>query len=244
MLEELEQIGLSKNEAKIYLALLKIGPSTSGKIIKETGIHVSAVYYALDNLIKKGLATYVSKANRKHFQASDPEQLSLLLEEKEKILDKVIPDLENIQKPIEEPVITIVHEGYKGFKGVYDKILKTLKKGEEYSVFGARQIGDPSNETLNTMLINYHKQREKKGIKVKLIFNEDVRERILKKTKSFRYIELKFMKTPTNSHTVIYADRVVNFLFTKRLIAIEIISEEIAKSYKEFFKLMWQGAKS
>ena len=244
MYEELEKLGLSKNEAKIYIALLKIGPSTSGAIIKESGIYVSAAYYVLENLIKKGLVSHITKANRKYFQASEPKQLSFLVEEKEKILAEIIPQLESIKSNLnEEPVRTTVHEGFKGFKGVYDRILRTLKKGEEYYVFGARPMGDPFTKTLNIMLSNYHKQREKAGIKIKIIHNQDVKENLIKMTKDFKLMESRFMKNQTNSYTLIYADRVINFLYVKRLIAIEIISQEVADSYKEFFKLMWKVAK-
>jgi len=40
----LEKIGLTKNEVKIYLKLLELGLTTSGAIIKKTGIHNSKVY--------------------------------------------------------------------------------------------------------------------------------------------------------------------------------------------------------
>lgn len=240
---DLEKLGLSKNEAKVYEALLKLGSSTSGKIIKETGIYVSATYYTLENLIKKGLVTYITKANRKYFQASEPKQLISLIEEKNKTLIEIIDRLERIKVPIEESVNTIVYEGYKGLKSVYDRILQTLKKGEEYYVWGPRQIGDPINKPLDTMLINYHKRRAKKGIKVKIIFSKDIKDKILSDKEIIELMERKFVYALTNSFVLIYADRVINFLYTKRLIAIEIISQEVADSYRKFFKLMWKTAK-
>ena len=44
----LGEIGLTKNEIKIYLALLKLGTVTSWSIIKETSIHTSKVYDGTD----------------------------------------------------------------------------------------------------------------------------------------------------------------------------------------------------
>jgi sugar-specific transcriptional regulator TrmB len=58
----LEDIGLTKTEIKIYLALLKLGQSTTTNIIKDAGIHASKVYEFLDKLIKKGLVSYNSIA--------------------------------------------------------------------------------------------------------------------------------------------------------------------------------------
>jgi sugar-specific transcriptional regulator TrmB len=37
--DALEGIGLTKNEAKVYLTLLKLGSTTTGAVVKETGLH-------------------------------------------------------------------------------------------------------------------------------------------------------------------------------------------------------------
>ena len=58
MQKELEEFGLSKNEAKIYLYLLKHGEKSTGPIIRETGISNSRVYGSLNSLIEKGLVIY------------------------------------------------------------------------------------------------------------------------------------------------------------------------------------------
>lgn len=239
----LEEIGLSKNEIKVYLALLKIGKTTTWKLTEETGTQVSALYYCLDNLIKKGLVSYIVIANKKHFQAASPEQLIQLVENRKKQLETILPELKAIQKSREERIQTNVYEGYKGFKGIYDRLLRVMKKGETYYVFGARQIGDTTNETLNLMLTNFHKQRDRQGIKVKLIFNRDVEKEVRKVAKEFKYMNFKFIETQTNSFVLIYDNRIVNFLYTEKLIAIETISKEVYESYKTFFEEMWKSAK-
>ena len=81
----LEEIGLSKNEIKIYLILLKLGSTTTGAIIKQTGIHNSKVYDGLERLSNKGLVTHVVVANTKHFTAVNPERLLDFLEDKKKL---------------------------------------------------------------------------------------------------------------------------------------------------------------
>src|SRR3989338_8443416 len=237
-----KEIGLSKNEIKVYLALLKIGKTTSLKLINETGIQVSALYYCLDNLVKKGLASYIMMANKKHFQAASPEQLIQLVDNRKKQLETMLPELKTIQKESEERIQTNVYEGYKGFKGIYDRLLRVMKKGETYYVFGARQIGDTSNETLNLMLTNFHKQRDKQGIKVRVIFNKDVEKEVKKAVKEFKHMDFKFSESKTNSFVLIYDNRIVNFIYTDRLNAIEAISKDVYESYKTFFDEMWKSA--
>jgi len=240
----LEDIGLSKNEIKVYLALLKIGKTTSLKLINETGIQVSALYYCLDNLIKKGLASYSVIANKKNFQATPPEQLVNLIETKKQKLQEIIPELKSMQKETKEEVQTNTYEGYKGVRAIYDRILQVLKKGDTYYVIGARQIGDDTDETSNIFLNNFHKQRDKSKINVKIIFNKDVKEEVKKAAKDFKYMDSRFSDIKTNSFILIYDNRVINFLFTKKRIAIETISKDVYDSYVQFFNEMWKTAKS
>ena len=68
MLEkELMGIGLTQREVKVYLALLKLGESTTGKIIQESGISSGKIYEILEKLIGKGLASYTIKEKTKYF---------------------------------------------------------------------------------------------------------------------------------------------------------------------------------
>ena len=53
--EMLKETGLTDSEARIYLALLELGPSLAGKISRKTGIHRRNVYDITERLIKKGL---------------------------------------------------------------------------------------------------------------------------------------------------------------------------------------------
>ena len=55
-------------------------------------------------------------------------------------------------------------------------------------------------------------------------------------------MDFRFSDIKTNSFVLIYNNRIVNFLYTERLIAIEIISNETYESYKKFFEEMWKTA--
>ena len=71
----LEEIGLTKGEIRVYLTLLKIGETTTGKIIEEAQISSGKIYEILDKLIKKGLASYVIKDKTKYFNAVSPNRI-------------------------------------------------------------------------------------------------------------------------------------------------------------------------
>ena len=78
----LEELGLSTAEAKIYLALLELGQSKTGKIIDITHLQSSTVYHVMGSLIEKGLVSFIIKGKVKYYQAEPPESFLLFLEEK------------------------------------------------------------------------------------------------------------------------------------------------------------------
>ena len=80
----LQQIGLTDGEIRVYLALLELGSTSTGKITKDSGISGSKVYEVLDRLMHKGLATYVIKNGVKYFAPTQPEKILDYLDEKGK----------------------------------------------------------------------------------------------------------------------------------------------------------------
>ena len=71
----LEEIGLTNGEIKVYLALLKLAETTTGKIIEEAQISSGKIYEILDKLIKKGLVSYITKDKTKYFTTSSPNRI-------------------------------------------------------------------------------------------------------------------------------------------------------------------------
>src|SRR3989344_3083983 len=101
----LESIGLTRNESKVYLALLKEGTSKTGEILKRSGLNSGKIYEILESLKKKGLASESKINNTKQYTAAAPSQiLDYLdmrrkdLEEDESVIRKEIPALEKIRE--------------------------------------------------------------------------------------------------------------------------------------------------
>jgi sugar-specific transcriptional regulator TrmB len=68
--KSLEKIGLTKNETKVYLALLKIGTSKVGEILKESKLNSGKIYEVINSLEQKGLVSESTINNVKHFTAT------------------------------------------------------------------------------------------------------------------------------------------------------------------------------
>ncbi len=234
----LEKI-LTKNEIKVYLALLELGTTTTGPLTRKAEIHASRVYESLTNLIKKGLVSFVIKSNRKHFSAAEPDIILDILEQEKRQIKEILPELNILktQKTSEEK--STVFEGYKGVRSVYDNIVRTLGKGDEILVFGAS--GADESFMAKTYFKQYTKRRIQKGIKMKIIFNADARQtgKFYSKLKNtnVRYLP-EDIKTP--AAVDIYGDNVGILVLKKKPIIFLITSKHVADSYKEFFKMLWK----
>lgn len=244
--ETLKKIGLTGNEISVYLALLEIGSSTTGDIIKKSHLHSSRVYECLEKLQSKGLVSYVVKANRKYFEATNPERLIDYLEEKQKNIEeeksevkKIIPELvakHKITKSIQEANI---YSGYKGIRSLLNNLLQELKYGGEYYVFGAE---GGMRDVLGPYFTLYQKQKAKFKIKSKVIFGEKARKtKLLEEYKGdSRFIPSEF-SSPTD--TFIYDDKIIIFIWNEKPpFAVLIKNKSAAESYKNYFKVLWKSS--
>jgi sugar-specific transcriptional regulator TrmB len=246
VIKVLKGIGFTQGESKIYLALLDIGETTTGEIIKKSGISGSKVYEILEKLIEKGLVSHVIKEKTKYFQASSPKRLLDYLSAKEKELiddrkeiENIIPKLEARQKSKQKIQSSQIFEGYEGIKTVFNLILESLKSGEEYYAFS---FGDElQNKQFTLFLENYHQKRIKKRIKVKIIARtEDKKLSFFNKLNKMKGSEVKYYKNPFPLGVIIFKDRVATLTFKEKPTVFLLKSEQIYNSYKDFFLYLWK----
>src|SRR3989338_6757378 len=74
-LEILQRVGLTPGEAKIYLALLELGQSTTGPIVNKSKVSTSKTYKILERLENKGLVSHIIKRNIIHWSAANPKRI-------------------------------------------------------------------------------------------------------------------------------------------------------------------------
>ncbi|MBS3165517.1 helix-turn-helix domain-containing protein [Candidatus Woesearchaeota archaeon] len=240
----LEELGLTKTEAKVYLALLELGSTPAGPLIKKVGLHRAAVYDTIDLLINKGLISYVIQANRKYFEAQDPERLFELLEsEKQEISRKeaglkgLLPMLQLRRTLSTEHQEGTIYKGKKGLQSIFEDILKERKP---WLVFGA---SGKFRELLRTYFIHFHEKRARLKIPLKIIYANDVRKEHREnelKSSEIRYLPEKLIIPST---TYIYGDKVVIINWSIEPISFSIRSREVADSYRVFFGILWTEAK-
>lgn len=236
-IEYLEELGLTKAEAKIYLALLELGSSQAGKITEKTGIHRRTVYDAIERLVEKGLVSYIRQNNINYYEAVDPAELLEILKEKKDHIEEILPQLNLLHKTSKEKQETTFFRGKLGLKSIFNH---QIEVGKEILIFGA-SINAP--DILKAYFPRYDRERKNRKINVKIVFDESVKNNSY--IKSIPLAEIRFIPKEYSSPAAInvYGDFVAIILWSQEPIAILIKNKEIAKGYKNYFSLLWDIAK-
>ncbi len=241
---ELIKLGLNKNEAKVYLILLKRNAGSAGELIKQSNFHRNIVYDNLEKLIEKGLVSFIFEGRTKIFKANPLYSFTDFLEREQEILNEKKEIAEKIKKSAKElfPIKCKMQDAmiYRGIKGVRALFLDTLNEGKEYYVFGAPKA---SLKIMgSTFWENYNIKREQKKMIIRMIFNEDLRQ-WSKKIKS-KLTKIKFLpkKFDSITETIIYNEKVAIIVWTQNPIATLIIDKNLARAYKQYFEILWKEA--
>ncbi len=243
ILSVLENIGLSKNEAKVYLALLFLGSSTAGEIARKSRLDRRNVYDALERLCERGLVGFVQKGKIKYFEPSSPSLLLEILrrkkkelEAKEKELAAAVSRLLNLYLSTREEPNVIIYKGFDGIKYVLNSVLECAK---ENLVIGAHKV----HKELEYFLQNFHKRRIKLGVVDKLLFNVGDLERA-KKLARMPYTEVRVLPKGMECATCvnIYAGNVAILTFSEPT-AILIKDKGVYTFFKEIFYMLWKISK-
>jgi sugar-specific transcriptional regulator TrmB len=233
-IEKLKMLGLTTVEAKVYLALLKLGASLAGKISKEAQLNRTTTYDALKSLLDKGLASFVVQANRKWFKATTPEILLELLKEKEEEAKKIIPGLTALYRaPKEEHQVTLYY-GYKGIKSVFQNILRENKPN--YVIDSEGQF----TERMPYYAPHYIREVERLKMPIKHIVRRGIDVHPTKTT------EVRFLPRKTESQSVIniYGNKVAIIIWTDPPEAVVIKNKAATDSFRSYFDILWKNAKS
>ena len=127
---DLSELRLTKNEAKAYETLLRLGKSKASEISKESGVPYGRIYDVLASLESKGLVK-VSPEKTKHYIPSDPESLHEYIQKRKEHLDKIekqLKEFKSLYKQYAEEPVQIA----KGKKNFY-KIFRQLHKPDKTS---------------------------------------------------------------------------------------------------------------
>src|SRR3989338_5650005 len=125
--EQLKELGLTDNEVRIYLLLLKQGMVNPSEISQKLGLHRGYIFDALERMQEKEIVNSILKDNKKYFQATSPENLIELLKFKLESLQKIVPDLMKIAELKKEETKVELHRGKRVYRILLRDMISNLK---------------------------------------------------------------------------------------------------------------------
>lgn len=240
-LDIFQQIGLSKNESRIYETLLREGESSVGHISTKSEVYRRNVYDSLNRLVEKGLVFEIVSTKENHYQAVDPKKLMDLINEKRDVLDSVLPGLEILYKenPSEHSVLT-----YKGKEGWKNYMRDMLRIGEPVYVLGGK--GGWLDERVKNFFPYFIKEAGKQNLEFFHLFDHEVKSsvpEILKYVgKNYKFLPKKYS---TVSSVDVFGDH-VNIVteihmgqLSEEVVFSVIVNKNVADSFRTWFQLIW-----
>ncbi|MAG39731.1 hypothetical protein CMI41_02080 [Candidatus Pacearchaeota archaeon] len=240
---------LTQGESKVYGALVELGESSVGNIIKISGVSHSKIYDILRRLANKGIVSSINKNGRQYFLAADPKNLKRLIKDeeadlavkKEKI-SEIIDKLE-MRKEISSPKsILSSYEGFKGMQTVLDMILRRVKKDETILILGSPQ-------RISDLAGGYLKERQRKRIKsganCKILTDLDSsswEDPWWKNSKREKKTLTKRSRSISPAYFVISEEFVVTIYFEEKILSLVVDHPKIVSRYKDFFEILWKSS--
>lgn len=237
-LDILRKIGLSEGEVKVYSALLEIGATSLNTLHEKVGIDRRNIYDILNKLIERGLVSYIESNKKRTFRVSNPDKIVSYIEEKKASLDdvkkevtRIIPNMQALFKTKKESLFAEIFKGPEGVKAVWDDMLNYKSI---YWIGSGMYVPDK----FPAFWEDWNKKRIERKIKTHHLFRYEKRSLVSRKRfPSSKFLPKEFSGNPTV--TVIYGNKVAQFLFGENLFVFVIESKELSENYRSYHKYLW-----
>lgn len=245
----LSSFGVTGDEQKVYLCLLRRGELIPSVLSRETGINRTTLYRILESLTLKGLISEVMKYKSRKFKPAPPEQLNLIITQKEAELSHLKQELPKLSQELTHiipPIYTATYVLYfKGRQGLRQLLYNTLNAKSEVVGFGYGNWNDGVGYQFTEKLRHEYVT---KNIKAREILNKLDEHGSFTKIPDYFNVVYKHRcisnKILLITHdTYIYND-VFAFYHTVNgeYFGVEIHNEAIAHTQKQLFEIIWKLA--
>lgn len=237
----LDKLGLSKQEAIVYLNTLKLGIAKASEIAQKAGIKREASYYTLKMLEEKGFISEVIKSGVKYYNAAQPKRILEIIEEekqqKVEIIREIIPELESLQKiALAKPRIEF-YEGSGGLKTVASII---VQKGNQ-TIYG--YVPEKILQVIPYFHPQFRIRRKEKNVFLKVISEKTPVIKELKKKDKEELREIRFndeiIKGIDSAYYILPDAVIILKANEKEQLGVYIKEEGVAKLHKKIFEKIW-----
>ncbi len=243
IISRLEDLGLTKNEARVYYALVRLGEAKASEIAKNSGVAREKTYRILRGLTSKGMARLVGGKPQK-WRAEEPAKIFMqLLEEKRRRVEKEEWAIQVLEKIFESAMLK-----------KQKREIVVWEVGERDTVDLLKELIENSRENIFLLLSPIHldrftmgefkdsiKKANKKESKIKLI-SWMVEDNIFLHAKLDYYTDLMISETKPLTRSYIIVDEKEGIILDKDGVGIHISNERVASTVASLLKCMSECA--
>lgn len=245
MLTELLKIGLTQEEARVYLACLEISGGPVSVIARKAGVHRVSCYHTLENLQRKRLLSQYNKNGVKCFAPEPPEQMIRLAEEHLNLAKGLLPELKSLASALAFKPKIRFYEGQDGVEKVFTESL-----GAQGEILGYTNLKNVT-AFFPHFFRDYTASKLKRHIKTRYLsptVPEGVRimEPFLPKTYDRNLLEILLV----NKDQFPFENEILIFNYSVGIVSVKedellgliVESPTFARTMKAVFDLAWLGA--
>jgi len=245
VITELLKLGLTDEEAKVYLAVLEINGGPVSTIARKAGINRVGCYHTLEKLKRKRLLSQYDKNGVKCFAPEEPEKLEELALERVHIAKSLLPQLKSLTGSLGFKPKIRFYEGQEGVERVFSESLSAKKE-----ILGYTNLKTVT-EFFPAFFRDYTHTRLKKGIKTRYLSpNTAESVHVIDPFLPPRYdpnlIEILLVNKeqfPFENEVLIFGNTVgIVSLKKEELLGLLIESASFARTMRAVFDLAWLGA--
>lgn len=134
VIQTLNEIGLTDEEAKVYLACLSVGTNPASTIARSCDLKRETCNYTLKKLVSKGLVSTIFREGATFYTAEPPEKLVTMAESRLLTITKTVPLLQQMmnQKGNKQAKVKM-YQGTAGIETVMEDVLKSPGEALAYT---------------------------------------------------------------------------------------------------------------
>lgn len=248
LISDLETLGLSAEEAKVYLAVLELGSSYVSAIAKKARVNRVGCYHTLGNLVRKGIVSSFTKNKISYFSVESPKILVNQMEEKWQKAKKLLPELLSMTHSLAYKPKIQYYEGLAGIKNIFEDTLNA-----QTEIIGYTNLEELPRVIPEDYIRDYAGRKVERGIKTRMLSPLTKKaltylKRYYPKNYDRRLSEILFINPreyPFEYEINIYNNIVsIVSLNPDELVGFIMESPLYAKTQRSIFNLAWLGATS
>lgn len=242
--EQLKGLGLGKNEAKVYLAVLELGATMVGEIQDVTDLHKQLIYNAAEKLEKKNLMIIFEERGRKHFKVSDPSMLAERHKERYEQAKGLIPKLFERAGERQSADTVKVYRGQKGVHQYYLEVMRQQPEESEALILGVNseryfKIFDKEMPAYRRM----EAMRVEKQITWKLLLFAPKEDEVTK-NRGREFVEVRVLPEAVQAPNdiMVWHNRVGMLFYADEPYVVDIMGADVVEGFQQYFGVLWERA--